>query len=1043
MGRRLIPIAMWCGWGLATAALAAPPAASVRPSLPGAPLASHWEIPPGDPALASGFTTLLHDPRGLVYLAGPGGVVELDGREWRNFPLPGGEAVRSLALDHGGRLWVAGDRFVGYLAPTAGERLALLPLDAADRSSGQGILAILPSADGAVAFVRPDGVERWRSGQAAVLSSPQRWIAAGAHPGGGVLVSANGLALLAGDRLDTIAPLPKDLTRATGVAALSHGGIVVIEADRLWRWDRADGWARFGPTAPLPAAITAWAPLRDGGLALGFADGRLAVLEADGLVRQQVEPLGDRHNAAVRALAEDPEGGLWALHEDGLERLEIHMPITRWDDAAGLHGAVTSVLPAPSAVYVATSRGVFRFRSEANAGSDRFEPVGDRFGPCSDLAALGVDLIAACTGGTWLLRNGEVQRLGEAATVLIADPERPGALWLGSDRGIRQASRDEDGTWSLDRLDRLEVQVRALAAAPDGSLLAAGAEGIMVVDPNQRREPRLLEDLRPDFAIQLFSTRRHGVLANGLQGLFRLDPATFHFDRLLLRPGQDSQWIGPLVEDAEGTLWFVAREGLYRLADGHAPTLHLPASGRFDPAGVTTLVPAGRTLWIGTNRGLLRLWTVTALSPRVAPRVLLRRVEDLLSRRTVSEGVFADRSGRVASEQVERTLLGPGPVSLRFEVASPRWDSRNELRYRFRLVGSRDSGWSAWGTEGVKESLGLSAGHYRLEAQARDAAGLESEPVVWAFEVLPRWFETWWAKLGALVAGLLGLAATIVGTARWARTRAFEEAQAERRRRELADARALHQSMIPLTPPAIEGLDLAVEHRTASEVGGDYWDIFPQGDGRIFLAIGDATGHGLAAGLMVAATRTALLTVDAPDLPSVLRRLDRVLRRVAADRRHHMALSLIELAPTPRGWRVELVGAGIPPGFVLRHDGTIEELSCPGLPLGSGMPRPHRSVSTELRRDDLLLLFTDGLFERFDRAGEQLGWDGLTALLHDIAQRLRLARPRLDARTLLALILGEWEAKFAGTGLGWSGAGDEDDVTVVMVRCTRHEEGAP
>lgn len=587
------------------------------------------------------------------------------------------------------------------------------------------------------------------------------------------------------------------------------------------------------------------------------------------------------------------------------------------------------------------------------------------------------------------------------------------------------------------------MHVRTLAAATDGTLLAAGAEGILAVDPSLRREPRVLEDLRPDFAIQLFSTRRHGVLANGLQGLFRLDPATFHFDRLLLRPGEESQWIGPLVEDAEGTLWFVAREGLYRLSKGHTPTLHLPASGRFDPAGVTTLVPTGRTLWIGSTRGLLRLWTVAALSPRVAPRVLLRRVDDLSRRRTVSEGVFADRSGRVASSQVDTTLLGPGPISLRFEVASPRWDSRNELRYRFRLIGARDSGWSAWGTEAVREILELSAGHYRFEAQARDAAGLESEPVTWAFEVLPRWFETWWAKLGTLVAGILGLAATIAGTARWARTRAFEEAQAERRRRELADARALHQSMIPLTPPSIEGLDLAVEHRTASEVGGDYWDIFPQSDGRIFLAIGDATGHGLAAGLMVAATRTALLTVDAPDLPSVLRRLDRVLRRVAADRRHHMALSLLELAPTARGWRVELAGAGIPPGFVLRHDGTIEELSCPGLPLGSGMPRPHRSVSTELRRDDLLLLFTDGLFERFDRAGEQLGWDGLTALLHDIAQRLRLARPRLDARTLLALILGEWEAKFAGTGLGWSGAGDEDDVTVVMVRCTRHEEGAP
>jgi streptogramin lyase len=1027
---------------LATATLAAELPGPVRSSLPGAPLASHWEIPPGDPALASGFTTLLHDPRGLIYLAGPGGVVELDGREWRNFPLPGGQPVRSLALDQGGRLWVAGTRFIGYLAPASGERLALLPLEQTDPSPGEGILAILPSADGAVTFVRPNGLERWRAGHTAKIPSPEPWTAAGSHPGGGVLVSPTALSLIVGDRLDAIAPLPAELSRATGVATLSHGRIVVIETDRLWSWDRADGWARFGPVDRFPSAISAWAALRDGGLSLGFVDGRLAVLEADGLVRQQVEPLGDRHNAAIRALAEDPEGGLWALHEDGLERLEIHMPITRWDDAAGLHGAVTSVLPAPSAVYVATSRGVFRFRSEANAGADRFEPVGTALGACSDLAALGVDLIAACATGTWLLRNGETQLLGQAATVLIADPDRPGALWLGSPDGLARASRDEAGAWRLETLEQPNVQVRALAAAPDGTLLAAGAEGIMALDPSQRREPRLLEDLRPDFAIQLFSTRRHGVLANGLQGLFRLDPATFHFDRLLLRPGLESQWIGPLVEDPEGTLWFVAREGLYRLSEGHTPTLHLPASGRFDPAGVTTLVPAGRTLWIGSTRGLLRLWTVTALSPRVAPRVLLRRVEDLPRRRTVSEGVFADRAGRVGSSQVDKAVLGPGPVSLRFEVASPRWDSRNELRYRFRLVGSRDPGWSAWGSEAAKESLGLTAGHYRFEAQARDAAGLESEPVTWAFAVLPRWFETWWAKLGAFVAGVLGLAATIVGTARWARTRAFEEAQAERRRRELADARALHQSMIPMTPPVIEGLDLAVEHRTASEVGGDYWDIFPQSDGKIFLAIGDATGHGLAAGLMVAATRTALLTVDAPDLPSVLRRLDRVLRRVAADRRHHMALSLIELAPTARGWRVELAGAGIPPGFILRHDGAIEELSCPGLPLGSGMPRPHRSVSTELRRDDLLLLFTDGLFERFDRAGEQLGWHGLTALLHDIAQRLRLARPRLDAHTLLALILGEWEAKFTGTGLGWSGAGDEDDVTVVMVRCTRHEEGA-
>jgi hypothetical protein len=1019
--------------------------------LPGAPLSTRWEPPAGEPAFAGGFSDIALDHRGLLYLAGPRGIVELDGHEWRLVSLPRLQGSANLAIDSIGRVWVAAEGVAGFLAPTPGETLeyrSLVESFPELEPHLRGALQVLAARDGTVYLVGVDAVVWTRAGRSGVVPAPAPIRAATIWRERLVVaLGSDRLLRLDGEAWTELARSPDHASlegTLLGLVTLADGTLVAIGSGVVQRHDTAAAlWSsnEHARSGPRRGSITAWCPLEDGALALGTEYGELLVVEASGALRQVLEPDPSYAGEPVTALAEDAEGGLWAVFGRELWRTEIHLPMTRWGRSEGLRGTPVSVLPAPGSVFVATQHGVFRFRAD-DEGAGPLDPVAtSELGACFDLAALGGDLIAACRSGTWLVRGSELQLLVDGeAWVLTSDPARPASVWLGHSGGIARLHRENQERWVVTPLEGFEQPARGLAATRDGGLLVASStSGLVAVDPTGRRQIRTLSLAGPDQTATLWAAERHGVLATVASGIQRLDLGQQRFVPL---DGLDSEigWVGPLAEAADGTLWFVAREGLWALAPGElAPSLRLPARGRFDPAGVTTVVPVGRTLWLGTHDGLLRLWTTTPLRPRSTPRVLLRRLLSSDGRQVFSEGAFADAHGAPGPDPRTPHRIGPDRPSLRVEVAAPRWDSRNELRFRYRLLGATDPGWSAWTAASSRELGRLEAGSYRLEAQARDGSGLESPITAWDLELLPRWHETGWFRFALMIVSLTGLAATLRATARWARNRALAEALEERRGRELREARTLQQSMLPSAAPEIPGLEIAADHRTASEVGGDYWDVFPQEPGRAYVAIGDATGHGLGAGLMVAATRTALLTVEeARDPPAVLRRLDRVLRRFAGARRTHMALALVELTRTERGWSVVLASAGVPPPFVLRSDGSIEELVCPGLPLGTGMPREHHTVCTALHFGEALVLFTDGLFERSTASGDQLGWDGLTELLHDLGARLRRSGGRLDAASLLALLLAEWEARCPATGLLAEG---EDDVTVVVVRCTPDSRG--
>jgi hypothetical protein len=199
-------------------------------------------------------------------------------------------------------------------------------------------------------------------------------------------------------------------------------------------------------------------------------------------------------------------------------------------------------------------------------------------------------------------------------------------------------------------------------------------------------------------------------------------------------------------------------------------------------------------------------------------------------------------------------------------------------------------------------------------------------------------------------------------------------------RDELEVARELQRDLLPGSAPDLPGWGFAFSSRTANTIGGDYLDFLPVPDGRLAVVIGDASGHGIAAGLLMAVANTALrLAQDHdPGPAAVAATVNRALVRVG-DRRAFMSLFYGLLDPV--SGRLEYVCAGHPFPCLRRVDGAVEELGRGGLPLGMRTEVEPALGEVTIGPGDLLALYTDGVPEELSPAGEAFGFDRVRTLV--------------------------------------------------------------
>jgi sigma-B regulation protein RsbU (phosphoserine phosphatase) len=254
---------------------------------------------------------------------------------------------------------------------------------------------------------------------------------------------------------------------------------------------------------------------------------------------------------------------------------------------------------------------------------------------------------------------------------------------------------------------------------------------------------------------------------------------------------------------------------------------------------------------------------------------------------------------------------------------------------------------------------------------------------------------------------------------------AAEVATREKARRELEIAHEVQERLFPQQYPPVAGLDYAGACRPASGIGGDYYDFIHVSDTKLGIAIGDVSGKGIPAALLMATLRAYLrgqTSRGGSDLASMMSTLNTLVYESSAANRY----ATFFFGQYDAATRVlDYVNCGHNPPMVFRRAGTVVRLDTGGPVIGLIEQACYSQDSIALEAGDVLVAFTDGISEAMNARDEEWGEE-------------RLAAAVLPARTQPAGRLIERVMQEADTFVG--GARQYDDMTVVIVRLTTGTE---
>jgi phosphoserine phosphatase RsbU/P len=257
---------------------------------------------------------------------------------------------------------------------------------------------------------------------------------------------------------------------------------------------------------------------------------------------------------------------------------------------------------------------------------------------------------------------------------------------------------------------------------------------------------------------------------------------------------------------------------------------------------------------------------------------------------------------------------------------------------------------------------------------------------------------------------------------------AMELADRVMMKRDVEIAREIQSWMMPATPPAVPGVDIAFESRAANTVGGDYYDVFfrspdsardPTEPERLLFIVADVAGKSVPAALVVANLQASFrVLAGLPiSLLELIERLNRYICTLNVSGCRFSTAFIAELELCDR--RLTYVNAGHNWPVLRREDGTLERLEIGGPPLGIMRSAGYTCGSMSLAAGDVMLIFSDGLTEAEDDKQQEFGEPGVLALMDNACGK--------SAADVLAQVLRSVDS-FVGPAL------QHDDITCMVVR---------
>ncbi len=485
-------------------------------------------------------------------------------------------------------------------------------------------------------------------------------------------------------------------------------------------------------------------------------------------------------------------------------------------------------------------------------------------------------------------------------------------------------------------------------------------------------------------------------------GLNRFDPKTEIFTVYSSEDGLPTSYIASILPgDNDGELWIATRSGIskmvtskvtdqvtfvnYDLEDGLGGT---------DFVALVALKSSKGKYYFGGEHGLNEF---SPINVNQTPPALIFSDLKISNKSVLSMG--GDSPLKTSLYDLEEFKLSHTQNDLSFEYAALHYAKPTKNQYAHMLKGY-DQDW-IYDSKRFATYTNLDPGEYvfMIKGSNRDGVWNEEGKSI-KITILPPWWLTTWAYVGYgfLFFGFVFAidriqrkrllskekekqklleaehrieAAELQAKATEAERKVLQ-VEYEMKKKELEEARDLQLSMLPKELPNLPHLDIAVYMKTATEVGGDYYDFSIGLDGTLTVVIGDATGHGMRAGTMVTATKSLFSShASNPDILFTFQEITRCIKHMNMQMLS-MCLSILKIQEN----KMQISAAGMPPALLYRNNTkTVEEIVLKGMPLGAYQDFPYQLKETIIQPGDTLLLLSDGLPELFNRNKEMFGYD--------------------------------------------------------------------
>ena len=547
-----------------------------------------------------------------------------------------------------------------------------------------------------------------------------------------------------------------------------------------------------------------------------------------------------------------------------------------------------------------------------------------------------------------------------------------------------------------------------------------------------KNNPADSTSISDDNIIRIFKDREDNMWVGSTKGLSKYSKEYKTFKNYSEKDGLANNFVYGIAEDGKGNLWLSTNNGLskfnpstevfknYYYEDGLQ-------GNEFNQNAYARDAKSGRLLFGGPNG--FNVFHPDSLKenlfkpPIVLTKYLRFNTDDEEGKPIIEKGISVRDS----------ILLTYKDNIVTFEFAALSYYNNNENQYKYKLEGFNEN-WIQLGNNHTVTFTNLSSGDYVLRVIGSNNDGIWNEEGASLFiEVLPPWWRTNLAYAIYLITFLSILYGVrrIEINRREQKTRLREnelqlkateaekraiQIENDRKTKELEEARELQLSMLPKELPKLPNLEIAAFMRTATEVGGDYYDFIVQENGVLSVAFGDATGHGLQAGTMVTLMK-GFFTSDSSKLgiKEFMEHCTRVIKDIKLGR-ILMSFSYLKINNN----NLQITSAGMPPIFYHNKlTNQIEEIVIQGMPLGAMRNAKYSIVEKEIKSGDTILLLTDGLPEQMNPGEEMFDYSRVKKCYTEIIENT----PR------------EIIEKLVAAGDNWmDGRIQDDDITLVVIR---------